>query len=264
MRTRSEILAGLKPPAYPRSAKYDPEWVLENRMGPNPLWLMESLTNDLRLEPEMRVLDLGCGRALTSVFLAKEFGVQVWAADLWTDPSENWTRITEAGVGATVFPLKAEAHALPFAAGFFDAIVSVDAYHYFGTSDLYLEEVIGILVPGGQIGIVAPGLTHELDEVPKEIASEWWSDYWSFHSPEWWARHWERSGVVEEIRADLVPNGAEEWLHWIESCTSVGIPAPDGEFVDTGGELLRLDQGRTIAFSRVTARRKTEVEGVYR
>lgn len=258
MPTRTEIIAGLKLPAYPRTASYDTEWVLENRMGPHPLWLMEALTDQMQLEPGMRVLDLGCGRALTSVFLAREFDVQVWAADLWVDPSENWPRIHAAGVGSSVFPLKMEAHAMPFATGFFDAIVSVDAFHYFGTSDLYLEEVIEFLVPDGQIGIVAPGLTRELDEVPKEISSEWYSDYWSFHSPDWWARHWNRSGVVDGVAADLVPNGARDWLTWIEACTSIGIPAPDGEFVDTGADLLRLDEGRTIAFSRITARRKSE------
>ena len=34
-------------------------------------------------------------------------------------------------------PFAREAHALPFASAFFDAIVSVDAYQYFGTDILY-------------------------------------------------------------------------------------------------------------------------------
>ena len=29
----------------------------------------------------MRVLDLGCGRAMSSIFLRREFGVQVWATE---------------------------------------------------------------------------------------------------------------------------------------------------------------------------------------
>ncbi len=33
--------------------------------------------------------DLGSGQGLTSVFLAKEYGFNVYAADLWSDPEEN-------------------------------------------------------------------------------------------------------------------------------------------------------------------------------
>ena len=49
---------------YVRSNGYDPAWVVENQMGPHPLWLLEALTEVLPIEPGMRVLDLGCGRAM--------------------------------------------------------------------------------------------------------------------------------------------------------------------------------------------------------
>ena len=49
--------------------------VIQNGMGSNPLWLVEWLTAAMDLKPGMRVLDLGCGRGLTSIFLAREFGV---------------------------------------------------------------------------------------------------------------------------------------------------------------------------------------------
>ena len=124
---------------FPRSSKYDPKWVLENEMGPNALWLTEWLCEAMNLQPGMRVLDMGCGKAMSSIFLAKEFGVQVWATDLWIRATDNWQRIREAGVSDCVFPIHAEAHALPYADGFFDAILSVDAYHYFGTDNLYLR-----------------------------------------------------------------------------------------------------------------------------
>jgi len=68
---------------FPRSSRYDPDWVMDNQMGPNALWLMEWLSQQLDLVPGMKVLDLGCGKALSSIFLAREFGLQVWAAD-WT------------------------------------------------------------------------------------------------------------------------------------------------------------------------------------
>ncbi len=73
---------------FPRSNKYDAKWLVDLDMGPHPLWLLEDLANDLDLRPGMRVLDLGSGLGATSVFLAKEYGVQVVAVDLWVDPTE--------------------------------------------------------------------------------------------------------------------------------------------------------------------------------
>ena len=118
---------------YPLSNQFDANWVLENQMGPNVLWLLEWLIKDMDIKPGMRILDLGCGKALSSIFLAKELDVEVWATDLWIDASENYDRICHAGLEKKVFPISAEAHSLPYAKGFFDAVISVDSYHYFGT-----------------------------------------------------------------------------------------------------------------------------------
>ena len=107
---------------FPRSKHYDLAWVLRNHMGPNVLWLTESLTQVMEIAPGSRVLDLGCGRALSSIFLAREFGAQVFAADLWISPTENLGRIREAGLAGQVAPLRMEAHQIPFAEGYFDAL----------------------------------------------------------------------------------------------------------------------------------------------
>src|SRR3989454_11969484 len=83
---------------FPRASGYHPEWVLAGVSGAaNPLWMTEWLAEGLDLRPGMRVLDLGCGRAMSSVFLRREFGVQVWATDLWFSASENLQRIRDAG-----------------------------------------------------------------------------------------------------------------------------------------------------------------------
>jgi hypothetical protein len=50
---------------FPRSSQYHPDWVLANASGgANALWLTEWLASAMELRPGMRVLDLGCGRAL--------------------------------------------------------------------------------------------------------------------------------------------------------------------------------------------------------
>lgn len=240
-------------PSFPRSAAYDPRWVAENMMGPNVLWLAESLTEVLTLEPGARVLDLGCGRALSSIFLAREFGVQIWAADRWIKPWDNWKRIVEAGVDDRVFPIHVEAHQLPFATAFFDVIVSLDAYHYFGTDDCYIGCITRFLKPAGRLGVVVPGLMRELEELPPELEPHWHWDFWSFHSPEWWRRLWARSGLVTVEHADLIPDG---WRHWAESGRAV---ASDQSSPGREVEMIELDAGRTLGFTRLVARR-TDVD----
>ncbi|MGH7472146.1 MAG: SAM-dependent methyltransferase, partial [Longimicrobiales bacterium] len=99
---------------FPRSSKYNPEWVVASASGgANALWLTEWLAEALDLKAGMRVLDLGCGRALSSIFLQREFGVRVWATDLWFNPSENFQRIRDAGAADAVFPIHTDARTLP-------------------------------------------------------------------------------------------------------------------------------------------------------
>jgi SAM-dependent methyltransferase len=255
----ASLAAKLTLECFPRSAGYAPRWVLENLMGPNVLWLAEALTQVMELKPGMRVLDMGCGKAISSVFLAQEFGVQVWATDLWIPAAENWQRIRQTEVADRVFPIHAEAHALPFAEGFFDALVSLDAYHYFGTDDLYLAAYSRFVKEGGQIGIVVPGLQQEFREgVPEHLAPYWQADFCSFHSPAWWRAHWQKSGAVEQISADFLPEGWKQWLLWNEVCQEYDfVPEPFQEWVGKEAEMLRVDAGRYLGFSRVVAHRKS-------
>lgn len=241
-------------PDYPRASAYDPTWVHQNLMGPNVLWLTEALTQALPLEPGMRVLDLGCGTAISSIFLAREFGVQVWAADLWIEPTQNLRRVEEAGVSDRVFPIEAEAHALPFAHAFFDAIVSNDSYHYYGTDVRYLSYAAQFVRPGGAIGIIVPGNSVDPDDLPDDFVetSPLGADYSTFRSAEWWSRHWRRTAGVESVTAGMLPDGNELWhRHHRAGSAWHGIPLDD-----TGDErLLNSDHGRTLGFARVTARR---------
>lgn len=233
---------------------------MANNMGPDVLWLVESLSEVFDFRPGMRVLDLGCGKALSSIFLAREFGVQVWATDLWIAASDNWQRIAEAGCGESVYPIHAEAHDLPFAEGFFDAIVSFDAYHYFGTDDRYLGRYCAPLVKaGGQIGIVVPGIDHEFaGDPPQHLAPHWaqYWDHWTFHSPAWWRRHWEKTGLVSIDVADVVDGGWRRWIEWDEALLEVGH-VPDEEVADAKQwiETMRIDAGRNLGFARIVARK---------
>jgi SAM-dependent methyltransferase len=244
-------------PDFPRASTYDPQWLMDNVMGPHVLWLAEWLTQRLELKAGMRVLDLGCGKATSSMFLAKEFGLEVWAADLWIKPKENSERIERANMSAHVFPIFAEAHDLPFAEGSFDAIVSFDAYHYFGTDDLYLDYISKFLKPAGHLGIVVPGLQEELSAFPPPHLARYWEwDFCSFHCPAWWRRHWEKTGLMELEVADELPNGWKLWLEWNDLCAEFG-PEALRKLASQEAEMLRIDNGRTFGFTRVIARKRS-------
>ena len=256
----------LDKPEFPRSRGYDQSWVMDNQMGPNALWLIEWLSQQLELSPGMRVLDLGCGRAMTSIYLAKEHGVRVWATDLWIGPDHNWQRVVEAEVADLVCPMRVEAHDLPFAKGFFDAVVSVDAFTYFGTDALYLDYLSGFVRPGGTIAVVVPGLMQSFDEPPEHLTRKqasgkpfWQDDCWCFQTPAWWRTHWHHSSKVENVEVDVLPDG---WRHWRDFERALELSGK-GIF-PSDAEALEADLGRYIGLIRAIARRtEAPTENLY-
>jgi SAM-dependent methyltransferase len=231
-------------PLFPRASRYE-QLIAGNLMGPNVLWLLESLCARMELRPGMRVMDLGCGKAISSIFLAREFDVQVWATDLWIKAADNWNRIRAARLEDSVFPIHADAGALPYPDEFFDAIVSVDAFHYFGTDDFYLEKVARHLKVDAQIAVACPAYKREVrsGEVPEYLREPYFHQQWhSFHTPAWWREHWEKTGAVEVICAEEVPEADAIW----EACTAPGNPdAP----------VVVADRGNLLTFCRVVGRR---------
>lgn len=249
----------MRHPARPRASAYDPAWVYQNLMGPNCLWLIEDLAAAMGIGPGQRVLDLGCGAALTSIFLAREHGAQVWAADLWVDPAANLGRAEEAAVADRLFPVRAEAHALPFAPGFFDVIVSVDAFHYFGTEVRYLSYLAQFAKPGGRIGIASPANAVDPDDdgatLSAELFDEIGADWFTFRSPSWWRRHWSRTRGVEVEAAAMLDGGRELWLRYLDAVEAWSGTARERQ---PDGRLLLSPEGQTLGFCRVVARRTDE------
>jgi SAM-dependent methyltransferase len=219
---------------FPRASRYEPAWVLDGNMGPNPLWLLEWLSGDLALTPGMRVLDLGCGKALTSIFLAREFDVRVCALDLWTPVDDNWERI-------------------------FDAVVSIDAYPYFGTDELYLHYLSRFVRQGGAIGAAMPGLVQPFPggAVPEHLRAAqqngkvfWEDECIVFHTADWWRQLFGRCSRVDVDLADTLPDGWRLWRDHDLAAEQAG-KSPFPSDVET----LERDAGRYLGFVRVVARR---------
>jgi len=140
---------------FPRSSKYHPDWIIKNGMtGTATRSGSPSGCGGDAVETRMRILDLGCGRAISSIFLAREYSSRSGRPTSGSAPPK-----TRCGFATrSPRPGFADSRRCPgpaYAGDYFDAIVSVDAYPYFGTDDLFLNYLAHFVKP--RVGSVSPG-----------------------------------------------------------------------------------------------------------
>ena len=237
---------------FPRSTRYDPKWVKANSMGENVLFNLESLLQVMPLQAGTRVLDLACGKAISAIFMVKEFGVEVWAVDESVSASENYSRIQESDCSHKVFPIQADARDLPFAENYFDAIVIIDSYTYFGTDDKYLPYLAKFVKPEGVIGVVDVSFTKEIEtfeQVPDFLKADYQRYWYYVHSADWWRKMWERTGLVEILCAEDLP---KEQIHFIKEQY---IQDYQNNNKEPFARALREDTEGLITFFRLVGRR---------
>ena len=149
---------------FPKANSFPANLVREKIMGPNPLKICEELLSEVNLAPGSVVCDLGSGTGITSAMLAREYGFDVYAVDLWSNPVENRAFFDELGIsGETIHPVKTDAtQGLPFSAEFFDAVVSIDSYNYYGRDPHYLgEKLLPYVKRNGMLYLAIPGMVHD-------------------------------------------------------------------------------------------------------
>lgn len=236
---------------YPRSKKYsDPEF-MSLIMGPNPIKLEEELLENNKILPGAVVCDLGSGNGLTSIFLANEYGFKVYAADLWSDPEENAKFFNRFGFGPDqIIPVKADAMDLPFERDFFDAVVSVDSYNYFGRDPSYLDEkLLPFVKPGGYIYIAIPGMKKDCHEnLPEELLLSWNAEQMDFmHDKDYWRSIIEHSSDSEIISISEMRSNKEVWDDWL---------IQDNEYAVGDRKSMEAGAGKYLNFIRIILRKK--------
>lgn len=227
-----------------RAEKYDKRFLAENMMGPDSMLILEELSEKIGLNPGMRVLDLGCGNGLTSIFLAKEYKVQVFATDLWVSATDNYRRFREYGLEDLIIPIHADANDMPFADGFFDAVVSVDAYHYVGNNDTFFKEKIRpLLKEGGSVAIAVPGMKCEVHEaVPEEMKPYWEEEALAmWQCADWWRPKFD----TELCGLDIWEMSCfdKAWENWLKT---------DNPYAVNDREMMRADGGRYMNIIGIT------------
>ena len=122
-------------------------------------------------------MDLGCGSGVTSLFLANETGAKVYANDLWISEEENRARFAEWNMQDKLVPVHQDANDLHFEKEMFDALISIDSYHYFaGKEGFFVNKILPYIKRGGTVLIAVPGIKNEYDGRSEELLTSWLGD----------------------------------------------------------------------------------------
>ena len=204
---------------FPKTNHFDIDIVRSKIMGPNTLKLTEELMQRAGIPRGSVVLDLGSGSGISSAMLAREYGFVTYAADLWSDPGENMRFFESLGLtNREIVPVKADATELPFAHGFFDAVVCIDSYNYYGRDPGYLGNcLLPFVKPGGEIYLAIPGMVRDChDNLPACLLASWTPEQLDYiHDMAWWRDMLSRTSGVEIAFMGDMSCTREAWADWI-------------------------------------------------
>lgn len=236
---------------YVKSEKYNTPALQAKIMGPNPIKLEEELLLDHQIPAHAVVCDLGSGQGLTSVFLAKEYGFTVYAADLWSDPAENRAFFDAMGLDRRqIIPVKADATDLPFEKNFFDAVVSTDSYNYFGRDERYLDDkLLPFVKPGGLVYIAIPGMKRDChDHLPEELLLSWTPEQLDYmHDVDYWRGIVSQCRGAEVLSTREMESNDEVWADWL---------AQDNEYAVGDRKSMEAGGGKYLNFIAIVLRKK--------
>jgi len=147
--------------------------ILSSKRGKPALWA--ATLDGLELRGDEDALDVGCGRGLVMIELARRLpSGHVTGIDIWRgkDQSGNSHAMTDinveiAGVGERVEVIDADMTDLPFEDGSFDLVTASLAIHNVPLAEerrTALREIARVLRPGGRVVIVDIGRTAEYEQ----------------------------------------------------------------------------------------------------
>jgi ubiquinone/menaquinone biosynthesis C-methylase UbiE len=176
------------------------------------------------LKPGQRVLDLGCGAGWASRLLAQRVGGGERPGQvIGLDVSDEMIRIARANSTAfdNLMFVVGSAQQIPWEENFFDKVLSVESFYYYGDQEGALSELFRVLAPRGELYILINLYRDNhyslrwVDElkVPVQVRSE--QEYIDLL----------KESGLEEVRAmripDLTPTPEEYSGKWFKSAVEL-------------------------------------------
>jgi len=198
---------------YPELRGYSRDEIYKDFFGGGGLYLATHMLRTLRLKPNDLVLDLGCGKGSTSIFLAKHYGARVTALDLWTSAEFLDEKFKAQGYADCISAIQMDAtQPLPFPENYFDSIFCMNSFNFYGGSVDFLRHLLKHLKPGGQLCLGSEVLTSEFTvkqlenppqvyafkpPPPNEHVDVFEGDFKKQHTPAWWCDLFQSSGLLQ-------------------------------------------------------------------
>jgi SAM-dependent methyltransferase len=211
-----QIISTFRPPergAYPELDGDSRDSIYRDFFGGGGLYLAVRMLHFLNLQPGQKVLDLGCGKGESSVFMAKHYGVQVKALDLWTTAEFLTHKFVEWGVSGQTSAIQVDTTGpLPYTENEFDAIFCMNSFNFYGAKPGFLAHLLKHLKPGGRLCIGSEVLSAEFTQEqlasppyvyafnlppPNEEVNVFTGDFITQHTPGWWKAFFETSGLMD-------------------------------------------------------------------
>jgi SAM-dependent methyltransferase len=198
---------------YPELDGCSRDEIYHDFFGGGGLYLTVRMLRELKLQPGQKVLDLGCGKGETSVYMAQHCAVHVTALDLETTAEFLTRKFAARGLGSRTAAIQMDAtRPLPFAENEFDAIFCMNSFNFYGAEPGFLAHLLKHLKPGGKLVIGSEVLSCEFTPeqianppfvyafnlpAPNETVNVFEGDFIKQHSPTWWRDFFLASGLVD-------------------------------------------------------------------
>ena len=180
-----------------------------------------------------------------------KYGFTVYAADLWSDPAENRAFFRSLGLpDRQVIPVKADAADLPFARDFFDGVVSVDSYNYFGRDPDYLDQkLLPFVKPGGYLYFAIPGMKRDChDRLPAELLLSWTPEQLDYmHDAAYWAAMVGQCKGADVLAVEEMESNEEVWADWL---------AQENEYAVGDRKAMEAGGGKYLNFIKIVLRKR--------